>query len=293
MGFNVTSKFVSIQEAVQLIANGSIVAISGNMDMSPMALIREIVRAKKRKLQLVCVGSAAINADLLIAARSVSSVEYSQISFGEFGFAPHFRKNYEAGLFRSLEHACPSLISAIQAGAMGVPFIPVRGLIGTDYMKIRSDFKVIRNPYDAEEELVIVPSISPETAIFHAYKADMKGNVVAHASQNNRLLAQASQQTLVTVEEIVSEDELRLVQGTFIPAEFLSAIVLVPFGAHPTGCPGHYGVDSKHIRTYVTAAQSETSFSEYVKQFIIEPLDHTAYLHTVHDQENTDELFER
>lgn len=153
------SKFLSLTVAVNLIEDGMTLAISGNMEMSPMALIREVIRAEKRSLSLVCVG-AAINADLLLGSSSVRTVEFSQISMGEFGFAPHFRRRFEKGSIEGLEHACPSLISAIQAGAMGIPFIPVRGLIGTDYMNIRPDFKQITNPYDEQEQIVIVPAIS-------------------------------------------------------------------------------------------------------------------------------------
>lgn len=265
------SKLLTLQEAVTLIPDGAKLAISGNMDMSPMALIREIIRAEKRNLYLICVGAAAINADLLIGAGSVTTLEFSQISMGEYGFGLNFRRHFEKGTIVGLEHACPTLIAAIQAGAMGIPFIPVRGLIGTDYMRIRSDFQTITNPYDKEEKIAVVPSIRPDVAIFHGYKADTLGNVITHPLQNNRLLAQAAQITIASVEEIVTPEELRRETGTFIPSMFLRGIVHAPLGASPTSCPGRYDIDEEHISIYMEASKSEATFNEYLRRFVFEP----------------------
>jgi glutaconate CoA-transferase subunit A len=282
----VSTQFLSLPAAVELIEDGVKLAVSGNMEMSPMALIREVIRAGKRDLSLICVGTAAINADLLLGTGgAVRTVEFSQISMGEFGFAPNFRRRFEKSSIEGLEHACPSLISAVQAGALGIPFIPVRGLIGTDYMKIRPDFKLLNNPYDDQEQIAIVPAITPDVALFHAYKADTRGNVLAHPSQNNRILAQASKRTLVSVEEIVSPEELRKAEGFVIPSAFITAVVHVPFGAHPTGCPGQYGIDSNHVRRYIEASKSEASFDGYLQQYIKGPQDHAAYLNAAVFQE--------
>lgn len=236
-----------------------------------MALIRELIRAGRHDLSVICVGAAAINADLLIGAGVARSLEFSQVSLGEFGFAPHFRRRFEDGSLSGFEHACPSLASAVLAGAMGIPFIPVRGLIGTDYMRIRPDFHIVSNPYDEQEQIAIVPAIRPDIALFHAYLADTEGNVIAHPSQNNRILAQASKQTIVSVEEIVSPEELRRAEGSIIPSAFITAIVHAPYGAYPTSCPGRYEIDNEHVRTYVEASRSEAGFAEYVKRYIFDP----------------------
>lgn len=265
------SKLLTLQEAVALIPDGAKLAISGNMDMSPMALIREVIRAERRNLYLICMGAAAVNADLLIGAGVVSTVEFSQISMGEYGFALNFRRHFEKGTMVGLEHACPTLTSAIQAGAMGIPFMPVRGLVGTDYMKIRPDFQAIANPYDPEEQIAIVPAIRPNVAIFHGYKADTLGNVMAHPLQNNRLLAQASQLTIASVEEIVTPEELRQETGAFIPAMYLSGVVHAPLGASPTSCPGRYAIDETHISMYMEASRTEIAFQAYLQRFVFEP----------------------
>nr|WP_276510212.1 CoA-transferase [Paenibacillus qinlingensis] len=265
------SKLISIQEAVAQIPDGTKLAVSGNMEMSPMALIREIIRAKRRELYLVCAGAAAVNADLLIGAGVVSTVEFSQISMGEYGFGLNFRRKFEQGAIVGLEHACPTLTAAIGAGASGIPFTPVRGLLGTDYMQIRPDFHEIYNPYNSEESIAIVPAIRPDVAIFHGYKADTLGNVIAHSSQNNRLLAQASVKAFASVEEIVSPDELLREANhgvAFIPSLFLSGVIHARGGAIPTACPGYYEVDDEEISIYMEASKSDATVEVYVKSLI-------------------------
>ncbi|OZB95370.1 CoA transferase subunit A [Paenibacillus sp. XY044] len=260
--------FVSLQEAMKWIHDGVTLAISGHMDMSPMALIRELIRSQKRDLSIVCAGAAAINADLLIGSDVAQSIEFSQITLGEYGFALNFRRRLEQGNISVREHACPSLAAALQAGAAGIPFIPVRGLIGTGYMDIRSDFKVITNPFQLEESIAVVPAIRPDVAIFHAFQADTHGNVAAYPGHNNRLLAQASRHVIVSVEEIVTPEELSRHPGTIIPSVYITAVVHAPQGAYPTGCPGHYGIDGDHIRAYVEASRSEPAFREYIDRII-------------------------
>ncbi|SDE28597.1 glutaconate CoA-transferase subunit A [Paenibacillus sp. UNCCL117] len=264
------SKVLSLPEAVGRIRDGDRVAISGNMEMSPMALIRELIRSDRRGLSLICAGAAAVNADLLIGSGLADSVEFSQIALGEFGFAPNFRRAFEQGKARAREHACPSLAAALQAGAMGIPFIPVRGLLGTDYMAVRDDFRVLANPYDVREEIAIVPALRPDVALLHGYKADRLGNVVASPSQNNRLLAQASAFTIVSVEELVPPEELRAVPGSFIPSVYVGAVVVAPGGAWPTACPGSYGIDEEHMRLYMEAARSEAAFDAYLSRYVRE-----------------------
>jgi glutaconate CoA-transferase subunit A len=280
-------RFISAAEAVQWIEDGSIVAISGNMDMSPMALIREVIRSGKRRLHVVCVGAAAINADLLIGADdAVRRLEFSQVTLGEYGFAAHFRRRFERGTIEGLEHACPTLAAALQAGASDIPFLPVRGLLGTDYMVIRPDFKVIVNPYDDRETIAIVPSIRPDVALFHAYKADTDGNVIAHPSQNNRLLAQAARRTIVSVEEVVSPQELKREGGSVIPSVFITAIVQAPAGAHPTACPGRYPIDTAHIYKYAEASKSEEAWAEYLRKYVHEPADLGEYTIVIRQEES-------
>ncbi|MBO9607812.1 MAG: CoA transferase subunit A [Paenibacillaceae bacterium] len=264
------SKIVSLPEAVLILEDGASLAIGGDMTMAPLTLVRETIRSGRKELRLVCVGSAAIGADLLIGAGAVSGVEFSQISLGEYGAAPHFRRRFEAGTIAGREHACPTLIAALQAAASGIPFLPVRGLLGTDYMNRRGDFRTIVNPYDDNERIAVVPALRPDVAFLHAYAADPLGNALAHPAHNGRLLAQAARRTIVSAERIVTPEELlaeRARGGAFVPSLYVTAVVEAPYGAHPAACPGSYPLDAGHVREYVDASRSNESFAAYLRRY--------------------------
>lgn len=170
---------------------------------------------------------------------------------------------------------------------MGVPFLPVRGLLGTDYLRVRPDFKVISNPYNADEQIVVVPAIRPDVAVFHAYQADTLGNVVASKIQNNRMLAQASKVAIATVEEIVAPEDLDRSRGVFIPSMFITAVVHAPMGAHPTRCPGYYPVDVAHMKLYAEMSKSPERFAEYLNEFVLGTENESEYLAKVRPAAST------
>lgn len=269
---------MSLPEAVSYVADGSSVAIAGNMDLSPMAFVREIIRSGKRNLRIIGMPSSAINLDMLIGSGSATEIEAAQVSLGEFGLARNFRRAFEAGTVKVFDHVCPALLSAYQAGAMGLPFMPVRGLLGTDYLRIRPDFRVIDNPYNEGEKIVVVPAIRPDVGVFHGFQADTLGNVVTSNIQSNRLLANASRFVVATVEEIVEPGELDRGKGVFVPAAFIDAVVHAPMGAHPTRCPGYYPVDVDHMKIYAASSKTAEDFARYLEEYVLSTGDEAGYL---------------
>jgi glutaconate CoA-transferase subunit A len=173
-------------------------------------------------------------------------------------------------------------MAALQAGVMNVPFVPVRGLLGTDYMKIRPDFRAIPNPYDPREEIAIVPAIAPDVAVFHGFQGDRSGNVVTSGAADAKLIVQAARRSIATVEEIVDGDLARTPRtGELIAGIHVAAVVEAPRGAHPTACPGYYDDDAEHLREYLRAAETEEGFREYLRHFVLGPRDHAEYLERV------------
>ena len=165
---------------------------------------------------------------------------------------------------------------------MNVPFVPVRGLLGTDYMKVRPDFRAVPNPYDPDEEIVIVPAVAPDVAVFHGFKGDRHGNVVTSGTLDAKLIAQASGRTIATVEEIVDGDLTQEAhRHVLVPGIHVSAVVHAPRGAHPTSCEGHYAVDGEHIREYIEAAQADDTFGKWLERYVHGVPDHAAYLERV------------
>lgn len=165
---------------------------------------------------------------------------------------------------------------------MNIPFIPVRGLLYTDYMKIRPDFRQIANPYDPAEEIALVPAIAPDVAVFHGFRGDRHGNVVASGTIDAKLIAQAARRVIATVEEL-AEGNLAEQPHTdvLIPGIHVDAVVHAPRGAHPTSCRGHYGDDPAHIREYMEAATSDESFAAYLQRYVLGTRDHAEYFERV------------
>lgn len=152
---------------------------------------------------------------------------------------------------------------------MGLPFMPVRGILNTDYLKIRKDFRVIENPYDPEEKIIVVPAIKPDVVIFHAYKADAEGSILADITQNNRLMAQAAARAVLVTFEEIEGGPLDTAGGMFIPSRHVTAAVHMPGGAHPTSCPGYYSVDKKQMRTYIESSADPAAFDRYLQNYIL------------------------
>ena len=165
---------------------------------------------------------------------------------------------------------------------MNVPFAPVRGLLGTDYMKIRPDFLRIANPYNPAEDIALVPALAPDVAVFHGFRGDRFGNVVTTGTTDAKLIAQAARRAIATVEEGADgnlADEPHT--GVLVPGIHLSAVVHAPRGAHPTSCAGYYGDDGEHLRAYMRAAASDAGFRAYLEEYVLGTRDHAGYLERV------------
>lgn len=166
---------------------------------------------------------------------------------------------------------------------MNVPFAPVRGLLGTDYMRVRPDFREMANPYDPAERLAIVPAIAPDVAVFHGWQGDRHGNVVTNPAADAKLIAQAARRVVVaTVEELVDGDLSRQpVRGALVPGIHVTAVVPAPRGAHPTACHRRYPVDRAHLLRYIDAARGDDTFKRYLDRYVLGVRDHAGYLERV------------
>src|SRR3972149_7799547 len=145
--------------------------------MPAMEVVRALIRRKARNLRLLGVPVLGMCADLLIGAGCVAEVEASAVSLGEAGLAPRFTEATERGEIRVRDATCPAIHSALQATEKGVPFMPLRGVIGSDLVSARAEWKVIENPFAARDPILIVSAIQPDVALFHARWADEAGNV--------------------------------------------------------------------------------------------------------------------
>lgn len=265
-------RLMSLDEAVsKFVKDGDVVAIGGvGRNRSPMALVREIIRHGKKNLHIVG-REKGMDFDLLIGAGCVKKVSFALVSLEEFGLAMNFRKKVEAGEVEVDEHACDSVVTSLRAGAMGLPFLPVRGMLGSGVFEVSKSMKRIECPFTGES-LVAVKATVPDVSIIHAHQADKYGNIRLHGSPFEDILkARAGENTIVTVEEMIDPEEIRQNPHlTTIPYVYVSAVVHQPKGAWPTSCDHYYESDDEHIKLYATAIRSPETFQDYLKEHVFE-----------------------
>jgi len=161
---------------------------------------------------------------------------------------------------------------------MGVPYIPVIGLEGTDLLKRRDDMVLAPDPFDGKTFSVVARAMRPDVAVFHVDSADRQGNVSCGYPVEAVILAEASQHVIVTAEKIVDRLDEKDAIGAFIPSILVDAVVHAPFGSHPAGMTGRYGPDKAHMAKYVVASRDDAAFAEYLRTYVFDVASHAEYV---------------
>jgi glutaconate CoA-transferase subunit A len=263
---------VELEALARMVPDGSLLALPPDNSLSPCALARALVRRGARNLRILGVPVSGYVTDLLIGAGCVASVQTSAATLGEAGIAPCFARALAAGAIEVVDATCPAIHTMLQAAEKGVPFMPLRGVIGSDLVAHRPDWRLVDNPFAAgTDPILLVPALSPDVGAFHAACADAEGNVYVGRRRELATIAHASRQVLVTVERVVPgsllEDE-RLAAGT-ISGTYVSAVAVAPRGAWPVGLLDEYPLDSAHLAEYARLARSEDGFRAYLAQHVL------------------------
>jgi acyl CoA:acetate/3-ketoacid CoA transferase len=161
---------------------------------------------------------------------------------------------------------------------MGVPYIPVIGLVGADLLKRRDDMVLAPDPFNGKTISVVAKAMRPDVAVFHVHKADRHGNVSCGYAVEAVILAEASQHVIVTAEEVVDRLAEKDAVGAFIPSILVDTVVHAPFGAHPAGLTGRYAPDKAHMARYVAASRDDAAFAEYVRTHVFDVANHAEYV---------------
>ena len=161
---------------------------------------------------------------------------------------------------------------------MGVPYVPVIGLVGTDLLKRRDDMVLAPDPFGEGKSTVVAKAMRPDVAVFHVDKADRDGNVSCGYHAEAVILAEASRHVVVTAEEIVDRITEEDAVGTFIPAILVNTVVHAPFGAHPGGLTGRYEPDRNAMQQYVAASRDDASFEAYLDEHVFAIHSHEEYV---------------
>ena len=192
----------SVDDAIAAIPDGAMVVVPRESSGVPMEATRALIRRGIKRLHLVALPTSTLQADMLIGAGCVETLETSAVSLGEFGPAPRFTAAILGKTIRMKDATCPALYASMQAAEKGVPFIPLRGLIGSDILAHRPDWRVIDNPFGNNDPIVLLPAIKPDVALFHAGMADRAGNVFIGRDRELLTMAHAAARTIATVEKL-------------------------------------------------------------------------------------------
>jgi glutaconate CoA-transferase, subunit A len=259
----------TVESLAERIADGASLALAPDYSGCALAVVRALIRRGARELDLIGVPQLGFQADLLIGAGCVRSVEAAAVTLDEHGAAARFVAAVKDGAIALRDSTCPAIHAGLQAAEKGLPFLPLRGVIGSDLVAHRDDWRVIDDPY-GNGPILLVPAIRPDVALFHAACADRAGNVWIGVRRELMLMAHAARTTLVTVEEVVDDlmADDRVAAGT-IPALYVSAIAQAARGAWPVGLRRTYPPDHAHLRRYAELAASAEGFASYLERWVL------------------------
>jgi glutaconate CoA-transferase, subunit A len=260
-----TNKLMTEQQAVsQCVVDGDYIGCDLTYFIrGPNALIHEIIRQRRQHLWF-CAKYCYAESVLLLGGNCVDRIDVGFVAVGE-------RVLTEAitdGRVTLTEWTNDSLTLRLLGGAMGVPFLPTRTLLGTDTL-LHSGAKVIDDPFTGKR-ICLVPALNPDVALIHAHQADVHGNArVLGASTAPLEQAMASKKVIVQTEEVIEPEEIRRHPSkTTIPYYFVDAVVHVPFGAYPGTCPGVYVADTPCLTEAIQALDSREEMQRYLETYV-------------------------
>ena len=269
------TKVLTLEALAAQIPDGAHIAIPPDYSFVAMAATRALIRRRARNLRLLGVPTSGLQADLLIGAGCVAEIETAGVALGEAGLAPRFSAAAKAGTLAIKDTTCPAIHAALQAAEKGIPFMPLRGILGSDIAARRSDWRRTGNPFaakeDGEDPILLLPAISPDIALFHAPAADRDGNVWIGRRRELVTMAHAARQTFVTVEKIVADNLLTSEASAAgaLSSLYVGAIAEAPRGAWPLGLGDDYEADGEHLSAYAAAARSEDGFQGYLAEYVL------------------------
>src|SRR3954464_13749206 len=273
------TKLAFLRDAVgQFVPDGASVALGLQMEqMIPFAAGHEIIRQKKRGLTLIGPISDILF-DQMIAAGCVERVIAAWVGNVMMGSAYNFRRAVEQGGLKVTDMTNFTVALALQAAAMGVPYLPTRSVLGSDVAKDNEFFAEIESPFDVvgglpsagNDKLHAVKALAPDVTIVHVQRADRDGN--AHCWANFGIMLEAvraARTVIITAEEIVEADVIASDPNrTVIPGFLVSAVVEAPLGAHPSPVQGYYKRDDRFFEDYHDDTKTPEDFAHWAEYWV-------------------------
>jgi len=289
-------KTCSLTDAVKSIPSGAHVSLSGfAITRCNIAFAAEIIRQNIHDLTISqCVG--AMDTDLLVGAKMAKHVIYGGGSLDRFGRLARVNEAIEEGSITADEFSSLSVTFRYLAGALGIHFIPIRSIYGSDlYKKLQDaaskDIATMNDPFTGNTWLVLKP-LQPDVAVVQVQAADPEGNAWLKGPRwDNTEQVKASTRTILITEKLVSTEEIRQkAEQIVIPGLYVSHVVELPFSAHPTAVFGEYDYDADHFKLYAKAALTKEGFEKYVQKYVFEAGSHAGYLEMIGGKDRLDQI---
>jgi glutaconate CoA-transferase subunit A len=283
---DIVDKVMTIEEAVSMVPDESHISIGGfTTQRHPMAFIHEMIRQGRSDLHLYGTSPGG-DWDFLIGAGCVRRVEMAYEADEAFAtIGPRFRNAIERGLVEWEDYTNFAMIQRFAAGAMGVPFMPTRTMLGSDLLKKegfdpgvrKEDSRIARSKYAVmdcpftDDRVVLLPAIQTDFTIIHAQVVDREGTVRIYGQNyGDREQAKCAKKLIVTCERVYEHGALReFPEHNSIPHFCVDAIVEVPFGSHPYACHRCYDYDPEFLRMYHSMARTDEGFREFLDEYIL------------------------
>jgi acyl CoA:acetate/3-ketoacid CoA transferase alpha subunit len=245
----------------------------------PQSLVNEIVRQGKKNLRVA--GQGVYELDMLLAAELVRALDHTYIGLEVYGISNCLRREVESGRVTCVEWSNAGIAWRFKAAAMGVPFIPVRSMLGTDTLKY-SAAKVVEDPFTGDP-IALLPALILDVGLIHVHRADKYGNAQIDGISGFAFeMARASKRLIISAEEIVDTEVIRSQPDrTIIPYYLVDAVVHAPFGSHPGEMCYVYERDEPQIKEWVEASKTPEGAQAYLEKYIYGVRDHQEYLQLI------------
>jgi len=246
----------------------------------PMSLVNEVVRQGKK--DLLVAGQGVYELDILLAAGLVKKMDITYVGLEVYGVSNCLRREVESGRVETcVEWSNAAFAGRFKAAAMGVPFIPLRSMLGSDTLKY-SSAKVVIDPFTGDP-ICLIPALILDVGLIHVHRADKYGNAqVDGISGFAAEMSRASKTLIISAEKIVDSEEIRRrPDRTIIPYYLVDAVVEAPFGSHPGEMCYQYRRDEEQIRAWVKASETPETTREYLQRYIYGIRNHQEYLEQI------------
>ncbi|MEA4906339.1 MAG: CoA transferase subunit A [Chloroflexi bacterium] len=272
------AKLCSLQEAVaDFVHDGDVLYAAGFTHLIPFAAGHEIIRQGRKDLTLARATPDLIY-DQMVAAGCARKVIFSYMGNPGVGSLRIVRSEIEAGRLEWEEYSHFGMISRLQAGAAGLPFMPMNQTGASDLEQANPNYRRVTDPYSGRQ-VVVVPPLHPDVAIVHVQRADAQGNAhIWGIIGEQKEAAFAARRVILTAEEIVDEEVIRSDPNrTMIPGLIVSAVCHVPYAAHPSYTQGYYDRDNEFYLGWDQISESRQAVAAYLDEWVYGVADRQAY----------------